>query len=210
MVAKDDEIVRQELIYPYRMEQLDSEYLRQIFSSYRSHNDKYASLRLCLTTSYGFKLCIGTAHLVQGKVDSPKGLLGKFYVSKLYRRSGYEERCLIEIMKFAFEVMAIEKLIVFVNEQNHYFFKLLLYVGFRLIKMKPKQNGQQVRLMLSILRDEFDEIMRNKAKKIVKNKFYNAFVTDKYLENQAINSLLPSSSNNHFAHNILVPTMKTS
>ena len=44
--------------------------------------------------------------------------MAKFYVGKIYRRSGYEEKCLLEIMKFAFEVMELEKLIVFANEQN--------------------------------------------------------------------------------------------
>ena len=77
-------------------------------------------------------------------------MLGKFYVCKIYRRSGYEEKCLLEIMKFAFDVMGVDKLLAFVNEQNQYFYKLLLYVGFRLIKMKPKGNGLHNRLMLSI------------------------------------------------------------
>jgi hypothetical protein len=59
-------------------------------------------------------------------------------------------------MKFAMEVMGLEKLIVFVNEQNQYFFKLLLYVGFRLIKMKPKTGaGLHNRMMLCITNDEY-------------------------------------------------------
>jgi hypothetical protein len=35
MLEKDDDmIVKEEFIYPYRLEQMDSEYLRSIFSSY--------------------------------------------------------------------------------------------------------------------------------------------------------------------------------
>jgi RimJ/RimL family protein N-acetyltransferase len=77
-------------------------------------------------------------------------LLAKFYVSKIYRRSGFEEKCLLEIMKFGFDVMDLEKILVFVNEPNQYFYKLLLYIGFRLLKIKPKGNSRFSRLMVSI------------------------------------------------------------
>lgn len=86
-------------------------------------------------------------------------------------------------MKFAFDVMGVEKLIAFVNEQNQYFFKLLLYVGFRLMKMKPKGNGQHNRLMLSIMKDDFDEMLKKNYKKLMKNKFYNSFLLEAYREN---------------------------
>jgi hypothetical protein len=65
-------------------------------------------------------------------------------VCRIYRRSGYEEKCLMEIMKFAFQIMELEKLIVFVNEPNQYFYKLLLYVGFKMVKVKPKGNGKYI------------------------------------------------------------------
>ena len=112
-----------------------------------------------------------------------KGLLGKFYVSKIYRRTGFEERCVLEVMKFAFEVMKLEKLIIFVNEPNQYFFKLLLYVHFRLIKMKPKNGGAYNRLMLSMSREDFDELMTKHYKKLIKNKFYNHYIMEHYRDN---------------------------
>lgn len=151
MSKDDDDLIKEEFMYPYKPDQLDQEYLRSMFSSYRLRNDKYAALRISIQTSYGWKTLIGTAHLLQQNANEKKGLLAKFYVSRIYRRSGYEEKCLLEIMKFAFDVMGIEKLIVFVNEQNQYFCKLLMWVHFRLIKMKPKAQGASFnRLMLSI------------------------------------------------------------
>lgn len=49
MMSKDDDnIIKEEFIYPYKLEQLDEEYLRQIFSSYRLRNDKYAALRIAV------------------------------------------------------------------------------------------------------------------------------------------------------------------
>jgi len=112
-----------------------------------------------------------------------KGLLGKFYVSKIYRRTGFEERCVLEVMKFAFDIMKLEKLIIFVNEPNQYFFKLLLYVHFRLIKMKPKNNGAYNRLMLSMNREDYDELMQKHYKKLIKNKFYNHYIMEHYRDN---------------------------
>lgn len=47
MLAKDDDTnIKEELIYPYRLDQLDEEFLRCIFSSYRLRNDKYAALKI--------------------------------------------------------------------------------------------------------------------------------------------------------------------
>lgn len=116
MSRDDDQVIREEFMYPYKVDQMDEEYLRSMFSSYRLRNDKYAALRISIKTGYGWKTLIGTAHLLQQNATEKKGLLAKFYISRIYRRSGFEEKCLIEIMKFAFDVMGLEKLIVFVNE----------------------------------------------------------------------------------------------
>lgn len=74
----------------------------------------------------------------------------------------------------------LEKLIAFVNEPNTYFYKLLLYVGFRLIKMKPKGKGRFARLMVSITKEDFELNYQQNYKKIVKNKFYNSFLLDSF------------------------------
>ena len=58
-------MIKEEFIYPYKIEQIDEEYLRSIFASYRLRNDKYAALKISVQTSYGWKIVIGTAHLVQ-------------------------------------------------------------------------------------------------------------------------------------------------
>jgi RimJ/RimL family protein N-acetyltransferase len=87
-----------------------------MFNLYRQKNDKYASLSIIVETGYGWKTTIGTAHIIQQKLSEAKGLLGKFYVTKIYRRSGFEEKCLIEILNFAFEAMGLNKVVVFVNE----------------------------------------------------------------------------------------------
>jgi hypothetical protein len=47
MMSKDDDhIIKEEFIYPYKLDQLDAENLRSIFSSYRLRNDKYAALKI--------------------------------------------------------------------------------------------------------------------------------------------------------------------
>ncbi|CDW87475.1 UNKNOWN [Stylonychia lemnae] len=193
MSRDDDQVIREEFMYPYKVDQMDEEYLRSMFSSYRLRNDKYAALRISIKTGYGWKTLIGTAHLLQQNATEKKGLLAKFYISRIYRRSGFEEKCLIEIMKFAFDVMGLEKLIVFVNEQNQYFCKLLMWVHFRLIKMKPKAHGMYNRLMLSILKEDFQELISKHYKKIIKNRFYNSFMHDNYRDNSV--NVLHNSNN---------------
>ena len=95
-------------------------------------------------------------------------------------------------MKFVFDVMEIDKLIVFVNERNQYFYKLLLYVGFRLIKMKPKNHGEDNRLMLSIIREDYEKVISTKSyNRIIKNKFYN-----NYLQNAQRDKIGSSLSTN--------------
>jgi len=77
--------------------------------------------------------------------------------------------------------MKIDKLITFVNENNQYFFKLLLYVGFRLIKMKPKGSGLHNRLMLSIVREDYNKVTSPKMyNKIIRHKFYNHYVSESH------------------------------
>jgi hypothetical protein len=39
-------MIKEEFIYPYKLEQMDDEYLRSIFTSYRLRNDKYAALKI--------------------------------------------------------------------------------------------------------------------------------------------------------------------
>lgn len=107
--------------------------------------------------------------------------MAKFYVGKIYRRSGFEEKCLLEIIKFSFDIMDLEKLVVFVNESNQYFYKLMLYVGFRLIKMKPwGSHSKHNRLMVSLLREDFNKNIDKLYKKIKRHKFYNQFIAESY------------------------------
>lgn len=58
-----------------------------------------------------------------------------------------------------------------------------MWVHFRLIKMKPKAHGMYNRLMLSILKDDFQELISKHYKKIIKSRFYNSFMHDNYREN---------------------------
>lgn len=76
----------------------------------RLKNELYASLKLNLTTSYGFKQFMGTAHIAQLKKEVRNGVLVKFYVGKSYRKTGYEDKALVEVLKFAFTTMELEKL----------------------------------------------------------------------------------------------------
>lgn len=138
---EDDTGIKGEFIYPYMLEQLNAEQLRLMFEQFAGRNDRYAALKIVLVTNYGWKSTIGTAHITQLNCKERRGILAKFYVNKTYRKGGFEERCLVEIMKFAFDTMDLDKLIVFIKEDNEYYSKLLIYLGFKLMKIKYKSNG---------------------------------------------------------------------
>jgi ATP:corrinoid adenosyltransferase len=49
MLSKEDDIhIKDEFSYPIKYDKLDHESLRNIFNSYRTKNDKYASLKICI------------------------------------------------------------------------------------------------------------------------------------------------------------------
>jgi hypothetical protein len=72
-----------------------------------------------------------------------------------------------------------------------------MWVHFRLIKLKPKAHGLFNRLMLSILKEDFEELMKKHYKKIIKNRFYNSFLMDNFREN-ASNALTPQYRQQQF------------
>ena len=88
---------------------------------------------------------------------------------------------MLRVMSFAFEELDIERLITFVNETNNYLYKLFLYVGFRLLKKKPAAPGAKgTRLMLVILKEDFERNLQKSYQKLSKKKFYNSFAIDSY------------------------------
>ncbi len=79
----------------------------------------------------------------------------------MYRRGGYDEKALIEVLYFAFEVMLLDKLTVFCNELNNYYHSLLLYVGFKVSQVKPaKPEFPQRRYLLSLNFLEFEKALK--------------------------------------------------
>ena len=74
----------------------------------------------------------------------------KFYISRTYRKAGFEDKALLEVLKFAFDVMGLQKLSTLVFETNNYYLKSLLYMGFKLIKLKPKADDGTRRMLLQM------------------------------------------------------------
>lgn len=72
----------------------------------------------------------------------------KFYISRTYRKAGFEDKALLELLKFAFDTMGLNKLSTLIFETNTYFLKLLLYIGFKLVKLKPRAEDGTRRMIL--------------------------------------------------------------
>jgi len=75
------------------------------------------------------------------RAGSVKVKINKFYVSKIWRATGYEERAIMEMLKFCFaKIEECSKVLVSFYSQNVYFIKLLMGIGFRFNKQN-KDNG---------------------------------------------------------------------
>ena len=60
-----------------------------------------------------------------------------------------------------------------VFETNNYYLKLLLYIGFKLIKLKPRAEDGSRRMILSITKEQFEKMNEEGSiEKIMASKFY--------------------------------------
>ena len=102
-----DKEMNQDFAYPFKFNTLEEESLRTAFSQFRLKNELYASLKVNLVTAYGLNQNLGTAHITQQSKNVKEGTLVKFYISKTYRKTGFEDKALIEVLNFAFNTMEL-------------------------------------------------------------------------------------------------------
>jgi hypothetical protein len=101
LINEDDDDIRKEFIQPFSASVIDKEVLRTMFNTFRSRNDVYLPLCINIKTHYNQLIPIGAVVLLQ-RNQGHKMILAKFYIAKIWRRGGYEERSLIEVISFVF------------------------------------------------------------------------------------------------------------
>lgn len=105
--------------------------VRRMLTSIQVKSFLYIPLKVSILTPYKLTIPIGCIILSRKGASHCKVKINKFYVAKIWRASGYEERALMEMLKFCFSrVPDTSKVLVSSYAQNQYFIKLLMGIGF--------------------------------------------------------------------------------
>jgi hypothetical protein len=102
-----------------------------MFKHFYSKNEFYAPLKVSILTTYKLTIPIGCVVISKRNQPSVKAMMNKFYIAKIWRAGGYEEKTLMEILKFCFSnIPNCTKVISSGYSENTYFVNLLMGTGF--------------------------------------------------------------------------------
>ena len=136
--------------------------MRELFTKISVKHELYIPLKVSILTPYNLTIPIGCVILGKRKDEDKKTKILKFYMGKIWRNGGYEEKAFLEIMKFAFSnVESSEKIVVSSFAENAYFIKLLMGTGFRFNKQTTSRGDPKQRLTLWMTIEEFKILMQN-------------------------------------------------
>ena len=71
-----------------------------------------------MRTSYSSEIAVGHAEIVKTHSADDMANIAKFYISKMFRKRGYEEKALISVVLRAFEFFNVQKVLVSCFESN--------------------------------------------------------------------------------------------
>jgi hypothetical protein len=83
--------VLKEFFYGSKRKHISEGNLKSLFYKYQICSHTYKPLRMCIKTSYKCIIPIGNAHITKS-IDDEKCQLKKFYIDKMWRSKGYEEK----------------------------------------------------------------------------------------------------------------------
>lgn len=163
-------------------------------------NYEYVPLKICIDTGFKMLIPIGTVHLCRKNSQDIKVLVKKFYISKIWRKSGYEEMSVIAILQYCFSMevqsqdtsdkpIEITKVTASAFTSNSYVITLLMNAGFRYNSTTTKDGDPKQRVILWIYKNEFQNFNETtQVTKMMKKKFYYNHVVDQYRNKAGISS----------------------
>ena len=166
---EDDGDMRRQLLRPFEEEELCIETIRKLYASLnlKAEDQDLSALSILVQTHYGQQVPIGLAFFI--RKDQSLLSMEKFYISKIYRRSGYEERSLIEVLHQIFWKMSASSVVTQIFERNYAYARLLRGVGFMQYQKVTKNNTftpeKVENLRLSV--DQQDKILFTKVEQFV-------------------------------------------
>ena len=111
-------------------------------------NDEFIPFKVSVETPYKMKIPIGTVCIGKEKSKTSKASLYKFYISKIWRINGHEEKTLLETLRFCFKTLKCDKIESSAFTSNKYFLQLLLGLGFRFNQQDSGNNNPDQRVSL--------------------------------------------------------------
>ena len=116
---------------------------------------------------------IGVAHLTKKKKEDSKISLRKFYIEKIWRRSGYEQKSLLAIVKHSFRYLNASKVYISAYKENEYYIQFLKEVGFKFNKTTTKNGDPEQRFIFFIYKDDLERNVKNNSiERVIKKNFY--------------------------------------
>jgi len=92
---------------------MSNDNVRRMLTNIQVKSALYIPLRVAILTPYKLTIPIGCIVLSKKHIASNKIKINKFYVAKIWRASGYEERAIMEMLKFCFaKVPSVTKVLV--------------------------------------------------------------------------------------------------
>ncbi len=136
-----DEEVKREFMFPSNKisrEELSVDGVRRMVVHLRLKNEHAIAFRIIVKTHYSAEIAVGHAQIVKAHSTDEVASVAKFYISKMFRKRGYEEKALINVLHKAFHFFNVTKIVISCFESNEYYIKLLMQLGFRLSKAFSK------------------------------------------------------------------------
>lgn len=101
--ADDDTTIVKEFLHGAKASlSVETENLRRMLTNIMVKNKTYIPLKVCIETPYKLVIPIGCIVVSKKTEECAKAKVNKFYVGKIWRSSGFEEKALMEMLKFCF------------------------------------------------------------------------------------------------------------
>ncbi|CAI2371007.1 unnamed protein product [Moneuplotes crassus] len=159
LLNDDDPQSVREFLHGCKGKSLNEGNIRSMLYKYSISNHIYKPFRVCVKTIYNSLIPIGTAHLTATKGDE-KIKLRKFYIEKMWRRKGYEQKALQAIGDYCFKKLDFLKIYYSIFSINEEMIQLCKEAGFKFNKTTATEIGDpDKRHILYFYKEDYETIL---------------------------------------------------
>ncbi|CAI2370861.1 unnamed protein product [Moneuplotes crassus] len=156
LLNDDDPDSVKEFLYGSKGQSINKSKIRSMLYKYSTSNHIYKPFRICIKTVYNSLIPIGTAHLTAAK-GANKINLRKFYIEKMWRKKGYEQKSLLSIGEYCFNKLYFEKIYYSTFSINQQMIQCCKEAGFKFNKTTAAQKDDPTkRHILYLYKEDYD------------------------------------------------------